>query len=61
MQDLIELAAVPDGLTVTVDQTSCQISAAAQDLVAAGELKQRLLALARAHGLELTVDVTPTH
>jgi hypothetical protein len=29
--------------------------------VAAGELRQRLLALARAHGLELTVDVTAVH
>ena len=60
VQDLLELAAVPDGLTVTVDRTSCQIGAAPHDLVAAGELRQRLLSLARAHGLELTVDVTPT-
>ena len=60
VQDLLELAGVPDGLTVTVDRTSCQIDAAPQDLVAAGELRQRLLSLARAHGLELTVDVTPT-
>jgi len=58
-QDLLELAAVPDGLTVTVDQTSCQISADTATLVAAGELRQRLLALARAHGVELTVEVTP--
>jgi coenzyme F420-0:L-glutamate ligase/coenzyme F420-1:gamma-L-glutamate ligase len=58
VQDLLDLAAVPDGLTVRADQTSCQISAAAQDLVAAGELRQRLLSLARAHGLALTVDVT---
>ena len=58
VQDLLELAGVPDGLTVTVDRTSCQIGAAPQDLVAAGELRQRLLALARAHGVELTVEVT---
>ena len=31
VQDLVELAAVPDGLTVTVDRTSCQIGAAPQD------------------------------
>jgi hypothetical protein len=58
-QDLLELAVVPDGLTVTFDQASCQITTAAAGLVAAGELRQRLLALARAHGLELTVEVTP--
>ena len=58
VQDLLELAAVPEGMTVTVDQTTCQISAAPQDLVTAGELRQRLLSLARAHGRELTVDVT---
>jgi hypothetical protein len=52
------MAGVPDALTVTVDQASCQISTGTQGLVAAGELRQRLLALARAHGLELTVDVT---
>lgn len=57
VQDLLDLAAAPDGLTVTVDGTSCQISAATEKLVAAGELRQRLLALARAHGLELTVDI----
>jgi len=56
--DLLELADVPDGLTVTVDQASCQITADPEGLVAAGELRQRLLALARAHGLELTVVVT---
>jgi coenzyme F420-0:L-glutamate ligase/coenzyme F420-1:gamma-L-glutamate ligase len=58
VQDLVEMASVPDALTVTVDQASCQISTDTQGLVAAGELRQRLLALARAHGLELTVDVT---
>ncbi len=57
-QDLLELAVVPDGLTVTFDQAGCQITADSERLVAAGELRQRLLALARAHGLELTVDVT---
>ncbi len=57
--DLLELATVPDGLTVTVDGTSCQISADSASLVAAGELRQRLLALARAHRVELTVEVTP--
>ena len=58
VQDLLELAVVPEGLTVTADRTSCQISASPHDLVAAGELRQRLLALARAHGVELTVEVT---
>lgn len=61
VQDLLELAGVPEGMTVTVDRTSCQIAAASEGLVAAGELRQRLLALARAHGLEITVDVTPEH
>jgi coenzyme F420-0:L-glutamate ligase/coenzyme F420-1:gamma-L-glutamate ligase len=56
--DLLELAGVPDGLHVTVDGTSVRISAEAQYLVAAGALRQRLLALARAHGLELSVEVT---
>jgi coenzyme F420-0:L-glutamate ligase/coenzyme F420-1:gamma-L-glutamate ligase len=59
VQDLLDLANVPAALTVTVDGTSCQISASTEDLVAAGELRQRLLALARAHGIELTVEVTP--
>ena len=59
VQDLLELAAVPDGLTVTIDGTSCQISAPPGQHVVAGELRQRLLALARAHGVELTVEVTP--
>jgi coenzyme F420-0:L-glutamate ligase/coenzyme F420-1:gamma-L-glutamate ligase len=58
VQDVLELAVVPGGMTVTVDETSCQISASPQDLVTAGELRQRLLSLARAHGLELTVKVT---
>jgi len=58
-QDLLALAVVPDGLTVTIDRASCQIRADAGNLVEAGELRQRLLALARAHGLELTVQVTP--
>jgi hypothetical protein len=44
---------------VTIDQASCQILADTEGLVAAGELRQRLLALARAHRLELTVEVTP--
>jgi len=56
--DLLELAVVPEGLTATVDLTSCQITADPEGLVAAGELRQRLLALARAHGIELTVVVT---
>ena len=58
-QDLLELAVVPDGMTVTIENGSCQITAGSESLVAAGELRQRLLALARAHGLELTVEVTP--
>ena len=58
VQDLIELADVPNGMTVTFEGTSGQISADSEGLVAAGELRQRLLALARAHGLEITVDVT---
>jgi coenzyme F420-0:L-glutamate ligase/coenzyme F420-1:gamma-L-glutamate ligase len=58
LHDLLELAEVPDGLTATLDGTTCQISTDPQGLVAAGELRQRLLALARAHGIELTVEVT---
>jgi coenzyme F420-0:L-glutamate ligase / coenzyme F420-1:gamma-L-glutamate ligase len=58
VQDVVELAVVPDSLRVTVDQASCQITADSEGLVAAGELRQRLLALARAHGVELTVEVT---
>ncbi|MFZ0139691.1 MAG: coenzyme F420-0:L-glutamate ligase [Aeromicrobium sp.] len=58
VQDLLELAGVPDGMTVTFEGTSGQIAPAPEALVAAGELRQRLLALARAHGLELTVEVT---
>ena len=61
VQDLLELAVVPDGLTVTFDGTSGQIMAGTEGLVAAGELRQRLLALALAHGLEITVDVTSAH
>jgi coenzyme F420-0:L-glutamate ligase / coenzyme F420-1:gamma-L-glutamate ligase len=57
-QDLIELAVVPDGLTVTIEQGSCRITGGSESLVTAGELRQRLLALARAYGLELTVEVT---
>lgn len=56
-QELLELAGVPDGIEVALDGSSCRI--VADDLVAAGELRQRLLALARAHRLELTVDVIP--
>jgi coenzyme F420-0:L-glutamate ligase/coenzyme F420-1:gamma-L-glutamate ligase len=58
ISDLLELAAVPDGVMVTVDGTSCRITADPQSLVAAGELRQRLLALARAHAWELTVVVS---
>ena len=54
----LELAAVPDGVTVTIDGTSFR-SPWRESLVAAGELRQRLLILARAHGLELSVEVTP--
>ena len=61
VHDLLELADVPDGVTVTLDGTECRIEADASALVAAGELRQRFLALARAHGLELTVDVTAAH
>ncbi len=61
VQDLLALADVPDGLTVTLEGPACQISAGTGGLVAAGELRQRLLALARAHGVELTVEVTPGH
>ena len=61
VQDLLALAAVPDGLPVTFDGTSGQIRPDVENLVAAGELRQRLLALARAHGLEITVDVTTEH
>jgi coenzyme F420-0:L-glutamate ligase/coenzyme F420-1:gamma-L-glutamate ligase len=56
--DLLELADVPDGVTAMLDGTECRIEADTSALVAAGELRQRLIALARAHGLELTVDVT---
>ena len=56
--DLVKLAAVPDGLRLTFDAASVQIHADARDVVAAGELRQRLLTLARAHGLELSVEVT---
>ena len=61
VHDLLELAGVPDGVTVTLEGTACRIEADASGLVAAGELRQRLLALARAHRLELTVDVTAVH
>ena len=61
VQDLLELAGVPDGMTVTFDGTSGQITTDSEGCVAAGELRQRLLALARAHGLEITVDVTTGH
>ena len=57
-RDLVLLAAVPDGLRLTLDGTSVRIHPNAPDLVAAGELRQRLLTLARAHGLALTVEVT---
>ena len=57
-KDLVELAAVPDGLRVTVDGTSVQIHPDTANIVAAGELRQRLLILARAHGLDLSVEVT---
>jgi coenzyme F420-0:L-glutamate ligase / coenzyme F420-1:gamma-L-glutamate ligase len=56
--DLLELAVVPDGVIVTVDGTAFHIEAGLPHLVAAGELRQRLLALGRAHGLEVTVEVT---
>jgi coenzyme F420-0:L-glutamate ligase/coenzyme F420-1:gamma-L-glutamate ligase len=59
--DLLDLAGVPDGLAVTVDGQTVQIRADVPHLVAAGELRQRLLALARAHGLLLTVDVSAEH
>ncbi len=58
-KDLVALAAVPDGLQMTLDGTSVQIHPDATNLVAAGELRQRLLILARAHGLDLSVEVTP--
>ena len=58
VEDLLELAEVPDGVTVTLDGTTYRIEADAANLVAAGELRQRLLALARAHGLEVTVVVS---
>jgi coenzyme F420-0:L-glutamate ligase/coenzyme F420-1:gamma-L-glutamate ligase len=60
MHEVLLLADVPDGLTVSIDGAACQIRAAAEDLVRAGELKQRILALARAHGVELTVEVVST-
>jgi len=56
--ELMRLASVPDGLRMTLDGTSILIHADPPDLVAAGELRQRLLALARAHGLDVSVDVT---
>jgi coenzyme F420-0:L-glutamate ligase/coenzyme F420-1:gamma-L-glutamate ligase len=59
--DLLDLAEAPEGLTVTTDEAAVQIAADVSHLVAAGELRQRLLALARAHGLVLTVDVTTGH
>jgi len=60
-QDLVALATVPDGLTVTVAGSAVHVTADPQHLVAAGELRQRLLALARAHGLAVTVDVSAEH
>jgi coenzyme F420-0:L-glutamate ligase/coenzyme F420-1:gamma-L-glutamate ligase len=60
-QDLVALAAVPDCLTVTVAGSAVHVTADTQHLVAAGELRQRLLALARAHGLAVTVDVSTEH
>jgi coenzyme F420-0:L-glutamate ligase / coenzyme F420-1:gamma-L-glutamate ligase len=56
--DVLNLAEVPDGVTVTLDGTIYRIEADAASLIAAGELRQRLLALARAHGLEVTVEVS---
>jgi coenzyme F420-0:L-glutamate ligase/coenzyme F420-1:gamma-L-glutamate ligase len=58
VQELVELAVVPGELRLTIDGTSLQIEAATSNLVVAGELRQRLMALARAHGLDLSVEVT---
>ncbi|TXL60686.1 coenzyme F420-0:L-glutamate ligase [Aeromicrobium terrae] len=55
-EDIVGLAAVPDGVTVTVDGATIQIESA--DPVAAGEIRQRLLALAHAHRLEVSVEAS---
>lgn len=60
-EELLELAAVPDGVTATLDGTMVQIAAGVPHLMAAGELRQRLLALAGAHGMVLRIDVTTEH
>jgi coenzyme F420-0:L-glutamate ligase/coenzyme F420-1:gamma-L-glutamate ligase len=57
LQDVFELADVPDDVAVIVRRGVCRIYTGADGLVSAGELRQRLLALARAHGLELIVEV----
>jgi coenzyme F420-0:L-glutamate ligase/coenzyme F420-1:gamma-L-glutamate ligase len=51
--DLVELAAVPEALTVTVEGTTIRVGSA--DPVAAGALRQRLVALAHAHGFAVEV------
>jgi coenzyme F420-0:L-glutamate ligase/coenzyme F420-1:gamma-L-glutamate ligase len=54
--DLVELAS-PSGLDVTSQDDRLVIHASADRLIDAGMLKQRLLALAVAHGRSITVDV----
>lgn len=55
--DLVALA-LPGSLSVTTSAGGYIIRASADELVEAGMLKQRLLALAVAHGVEIAVDVT---
>ena len=56
--EVLDLAGVPDGVTVTLDGLTYRIETDPANLVTAGELRQRLLALARAHGLEVIVEVS---
>jgi coenzyme F420-0:L-glutamate ligase/coenzyme F420-1:gamma-L-glutamate ligase len=55
--DLVALAE-PGELAVAAEEDHLIIHASADELVEAGMLKQRLLALAVAHGVEIAVDVT---
>jgi len=58
--DLVALAS-PGSLTVSASEGGYVIHASADELVEAGMLKQRLLALAVAHGIDVVVDVDVTH
>lgn len=56
-QDLIPLAAQPDGVEVAVDDGHVRVLAPAASLAAAGAFGQRLTALATAYGLALDVEI----